>query len=1415
MMSEQKTILPDYLFEVSWEVCNKVGGIYTVISTKAKSISDILNDRYILIGPDILKEAHENNEFIEDTFLFSSWRKQLEKEGLNYKIGRWNIAGSPVTILVDFTSFFSQKDKIFSEFWENNHLDSLHGQWDYIEPALFGYAAARIIQSFYDFFITGQDKIISHFHEWMTGTGVLYLNKRVPQIGTMFTTHATTLGRAVAGNGLPLYSQVENYNVDEIAQRFNIISKQSLEKISAQTSDTFTVVSEITNTECENFLGKKADMITPNGFEDTFVPKGELFQQKRQIARRKLKIIAEAMTNVQVPENALFIANSGRYEFHNKGIDVFIDALAKLNVNQQLNVPIYAFILVPANHAGPRTDLIENIHNCDYQKPIENSFITHFLHQEEYDPILNRIKEKHIQNSVSDKVKVFFVPCYLNGADGIFNLSYYDLLIGFDLTVFPSYYEPWGYTPLESLAFHIPTITTNLSGFGLWIKQYFNETENSVYIVERNDNNYVEVVEQTANAIYQFVSLTDEKRKITSHRAYEISKEILWSNLIQYYLRAFSFALNKSATRYDLYKDKKLPDSLFTENNNNKPAWKKILVRSYLPESLYGLRELSQNLWWSWNIPVQELFESIDPVLWRKSDSNPIILLESLTFEQFNEIENNESFMKKYHDVLEHFKTYIKGTPDKNNNLIAYFSMEFGIHDTLKIYSGGLGILAGDYLKEASDSQKNIVGISLLYRYGYFTQSLSVNGEQIALYQPQKFSHMPVVPVRDENDEWQMISIPFPGRLVHAKIWEVKVGRVSLYLLDTDIDENNADDRTITYQLYGGDNENRLKQEILLGIGGIKLLENLKIQPELYHCNEGHAAFIGLERLRKLIETRHLSFYEALEVVKANTLFTTHTPVPAGHDVFSEDLIRTYLSHYTEKYNISWEAFVGLGRVNEKDANEKFSMSVLACRLSQEVNAVSRIHGRVSRKMFQPIWNNYFPQELHIGYVTNGVHFPTWVAKPWYKLYQKYLNKDFVNNQHNPFYWKDIENIPDEEIWKIKLKLKQDLFVYIRKRLMENIEIRQESPKFVLELIEKFNENALVVGFARRFATYKRANLLFSDLARLSKLVNNPVRPIVFIFAGKAHPADKAGQDLIKMIYEISHKPEFIGKILFLENYDMELASKLVQGVDIWLNTPTRPLEASGTSGEKAIMNGVINCSVLDGWWAEGYVKGAGWALKEERTYKNQAFQDDLDAETLYYLFENEIAPLYYQTTGSNDISPKWISYIKKTIASIVPHFTMQRMINDYFEKYYNKMFKRSNELTANNFENAKAMAAWKFRMLRAWESIEVVKTMVPDSTVKPIRLGENFEAEIVLNLHEIQATEIGVEILFGQKELDEIKEIIFIEKMNPVREEKGNVVYSCTIPTTKVGVFDYSFRIYPKHTLLPHRMDFPIVKWA
>jgi glycogen phosphorylase/synthase len=592
------------------------------------------------------------------------------------------------------------------------------------------------------------------------------------------------------------------------------------------------------------------------------------------------------------------------------------------------------------------------------------------------------------------------------------------------------------------------------------------------------------------------------------------------------------------------------------------------------------------------------------------------------------------------------------------------------------------------------------------------------------------------------------------------------------------------------------------------------LLKALNYEPDLFHCNEGHAAFIGIERLRTFIQQKKFSFTHALEVVRATSLFTTHTPVPAGHDSFHEDLLRTYIPHYAGHLNITWDDFMNLGRAEENNPNEKFSLSILAARLSQEMNGVSKIHGRVTREMFLKLYSGFYPNELHISHVTNGIHVPTWLHDKWRELYSKYLDNDFINNQHDLKKWQNIYEVKDHLIWAIKQELRKELLDYIKDRLEISLTERQEDPRIIFQQITHLNNQTLTFGFARRFATYKRAHLLFTNPDRLAKLVNDPEKPVQFLFAGKAHPQDKAGQDLIKKIIEISKTPEFIGKILFIENYDMELASKMVQGCDVWINTPTRPLEASGTSGEKAVMNGVLNCSVLDGWWAEGYVQGAGWALKEDKTYDNQSIQDKLDAETLYNIIENQIKTLFY-ARNEDDIPHNWVQYMKKNIAEIAPKFTMNRMINDYKNNYYFKMYERSTALQKNNYELAKEIAGWKSKIYRIWDDIEISELIYPDSTLRPLKLGENFETKIILkNTSGLQAEDLGIEILFGQKEHDVVKKIIHQEELQLVEHKKNTMTFSVNIPANRAGVYDFVFRLFPKHPLLPHRQDFNLIRW-
>ena len=1406
---------PDYIFECSWEICNKVGGIYTVLSTKAKSIKSGFSGKYILIGPDVWKETGENPDFLEDKSLLKCWKEKAESEGLKLRAGRWNIAGKPIVVLVDFTPYFSQKNQIFTMFWEKFKLDSISGQWDYIEPALFGYAAAKTIESFYNYFCSANDKIIAHFHEWMTGTGVLYLKENVPQVGTAFTTHATVMGRSIAGNGLPLYKEMNKFDVDKLTDNFGVKAKHSLEKLSANLCDSFMTVSPITAEECSSFLNKKPDIITPNGFEDSFVPDENDFEKKRKVARKKLIQVSEALLNQKVPNNTLFVLNSGRYEFKNKGIDLYLNALGNLNLNKEIKRNIIAFIAVPAGNFGPDNNLLERMEKNDFQNPSSNIYLTHSLIDAEYDPVLDFIRKNNLNNSEDDKVKIIFVPAYLNGEDGVFNLEYYDFLIGFDISVFPSYYEPWGYTPLESIAFHIPSVTTTLAGFGKWVNEKFVQKYNGVEIIKRSDDNDDFVVDAISDRLLSFLNIKGKNLVNVRDEAYSISRTALWKNLISNYWTAYSEALQKVNQRFDLFKNKQLQYNLkiYKPIEQENPLWKKVLVKPNIPEKFSGLHEMSKNLWWSWNYEAIELFQMIDENLWEKLEHNPISLLEELSAKKFEELNNDKVFIEKYNKVLNFFNEYISQKPTETETSIAYFSMEYGLHENLKIYSGGLGVLAGDYLKEASDSNKNITGVGLLYRYGYFRQNLRKDGDQIANYLPQKFTQLPIQAVRDKNNNWIKIELALPGRTIFAKVWLAEVGRVKLYLLDTDIDDNSSPDRFITHQLYGGDNENRFKQELLLGVGGIRMLEKLKLKPMLYHCNEGHAAFIGLERLRAFVQYKKMPFKQAIEIVRASTLYTTHTPVPAGHDTFSEDLLRTYIPHYSDRLNISWKEFMGLGRLNKDNENEDFSMSNLAAHLSQEINGVSRIHGTVSKELFKEHYKGYFPEEIHIGYVTNGVHYSTWTAKDLQVLYENEFGKDFLNDQSNPAHWKNIHNVDDEKIHNIKKGLKNDLIMFLEEKLLNDMTSRQEDPKVILSTISSLKTEALTIGFARRFATYKRAHLIFNNIERLKKIVNGD-KPVRFIFSGKAHPKDVEGRNLIKKIIEISRMPEFIGKIIFLENYNMDIAKRLIQGVDIWLNTPTRPFEASGTSGEKAVMNGVVNFSILDGWWAEGYKENAGWAIKEEKTYADQNFQNKLDAETIYYILENEIIPIYYKK-NKNNFSPEWISYVKNTISEIAPHFTMKRMLNDYYDKFYNKMNIRLSKLKANNYEKAGEIANWKTKLLHSWTNIKVVSLALPDSTKRPLVSGENFKAEITLDLSNLNASEIGVEVLFGQKENDKVEKIIFTKQLVLKEFEKSIAKYVCNFEILKPGVFDYVFRIYPKNELLPHRQDFCLVKWV
>lgn len=846
-------------------------------------------------------------------------------------------------------------------------------------------------------------------------------------------------------------------------------------------------------------------------------------------------------------------------------------------------------------------------------------------------------------------------------------------------------------------------------------------------------------------------------------------------------------------------------------SNTNAPAWRDITVKSDLPSQLKPLEELAKNLWWVWNSEGKSLFRELNPDLWRSTGENPVMLLQQLSFERLQEIIADKELMLRIEKVYASFKEYMKKPMRKDVPSIAYFSMEYGLCNALKIYSGGLGVLAGDYIKEASDSCIDMTAVGFLYRHGYFTQTLSVDGQQIANYEPQNFNQLPIEQVCDENGAPVILEVPYPGRIIYSHIWRVNVGRMKLYLMDTDFDMNSEFDRPITHQLYGGDWENRIKQEYLLGIGGILMLKKLGIKTELYHCNEGHAALLNLQRLVDYVQEEHLDFNVALEIVRASSLYTVHTPVPAGHDYFDEGLFYKYMNEFPAKLGVEWADLMNMGRENP-GSNDRFSMSVFALNTCQEANGVSWLHGEVSKKMFAGIWKGYNWQESHVGYVTNGVHMPTWAASEWKEFYAEKLGKEVFDDQSNPEAWDGIFKVSDEEIWNMRMLLKNKFINFVKKDFKAKWLANQGDPSAVMKIVDKINPNALIIGFARRFATYKRAHLLFTDLDRLAKIVNNEQFPVQFVFSGKAHPADGAGQGLIKRIMEISRMPQFLGKIIFLEDYNMIVAKRLVTGVDIWLNTPTRPLEASGTSGEKAEMNGVLNFSVLDGWWYEGYRfdEKAGWALTDKRTFTDQAQQDKLDAATIYSMLENEIIPLYF-AKNSKGYSPEWIQYIKGSIGHIAPHFTMKRMIDDYIERFYNKEGKRTAELKDKDYAKAREIVAWKERVASAWDGIKVLNVEGYNPALNN-KTGQEYEVKVTIDTNGLNK-DLGLENVIYKQESGEEK-LWDTVQFDVVKEEGNIVTFGLKSQLKDAGVFRYAYRLYPKNEALPHRQDFAYVRW-
>ena len=849
----------------------------------------------------------------------------------------------------------------------------------------------------------------------------------------------------------------------------------------------------------------------------------------------------------------------------------------------------------------------------------------------------------------------------------------------------------------------------------------------------------------------------------------------------------------------------------------------KITVNPQLPKRVGELLDIANNLWWSWNSEFLRLFKEIDSDLWETVGKNPVKFLKLVSQDKLEDIAKDEEFLAKYDEVVNHFNSYMqtketwfsKNYPNNANDLIAYFSAEYGIDEIIPIYSGGLGILSGDHLKSASDLGLPFVAVGLLYKNGYFNQKIDGYGTQKTEYTNIDLDNLPILPVKDENGEDLIIDVDFPDRKLYLKIWKIVVGRISLFLMDSDIDKNIAEDRVVTLRLYGGDQEMRIRQEIVLGMAGIKLLKRLGLNPSVYHMNEGHSAFLTLEVIKDAMEEKQVSFEVAKSMCSAKTVFTTHTPVPAGNDIFPIELMDKYFSNFCPKLGISREDFLRLGMKNSQGIEQGFNMGMLALRIAGKKNGVSKLHGAVSRRLFSDVWPNIAPDESPIEYVTNGIHTCSWLAPSMKKLFNQYLKPYWQDNIQDDETWNDIKNIPNKELWDTHTDRKKKLFALVKNNITTRLKSSGYNYEEINEIVSKLNPNALTIGFARRFATYKRATLIFRDLERLTQLLNNPERPVQLIFAGKAHPADKEGQDLIKYIHEVSMKPQFKGKIFLLENYNIAMSRYLISGVDVWLNNPRRPMEASGTSGQKASVNGVINFSVLDGWWAEGYNQKNGWTIGDNTEYQSYEEQDIADSESLYNTLENKIIPLYYENKKEDGVSDKWMEMFKNSIISTGGKYSTSRMVIDYTRDYYMELA----NLSKNHYQNLDEVidfTNWKKNLYASWKDIKITQNNNLDNIT--IDAGNQIEVHCIVNLPEnIDCNSIRTEVYYGKILENGIMEQIQTVPMNLIEQDDENRTYkySAKIELKTGGNYGYTFRVMPQTNMMLDTANLDLIQWV
>ncbi len=1417
-----------HLFEVSWEVCNKVGGIYEVVASKAQQAMRAFDGEYFLIGPD----TKHNTEFTEtDEPCWDAIRYPLKDKDLRCRFGRWEIPGRPRAILVDFNGRHDS-NQLLRQLWERFGVDSLSGSWDYIEPVAFSYTCGEVIATIHQV-LSAREKIhgIAHFHEWMCGAGILALKTLAPSMGTVFTTHATVLGRAMCGNGVDIYARMSEISPSQEASRYNVVAKCSMEAVSAREADIFTTVSGITAEEARYFLGRTPDIVTTNGLDLSAIHDFSMDRETATKNRASLMTPVSRLLRREMPENTRILVCSGRYEYHNKGVDLFLDALAKAKENlKDSDRKVLALMLMMGGHTGPNPAAVNGDPSvtADASMPEAGFLTSHHVHGAGNDPILSACRRLGLNNTADDPVQVVFVPAMLDGKDGFLDMPYFDVLSSCDLGVFPSWYEPWGYTPHEAAAYGVPTITTDLAGFGLWVRQLEKQTgpQPGIGVIARKGVDYDEVVADLAEVMVNYITCSDEELDQRRRTVRAASAYADWKEFFQLYMQAYRGANEKAHARRHASAHKNKLTKELAMRPSSIPFLRTLNAVSELPAELGRLRDIASNIWWCWQPEAMEMFESMSPELWEACGHNPIYMVENTPAARLTELASKKAFVSRVKALAKKFDTYMAqehlsdvledGTVTVDmDRPVAYFSTEFGMHESLQLYSGGLGVLSGDHMKSSSDERLPLIGVGLFYLNGYFQQTVDQKGHQNPVYPENHPSSLPLTPIMDEKGEPLTIGVPLGNRTLYARIWKVQVGICPLYLMDTNVPGNTDDDRRVTARLYEADRDVRMRQEILLGMGGVKMLRALGITPSVWHMNEGHSAFLVLERLRQHMKGDDLTLEEAKTLVRSSCVFTTHTPVDAGNERFSVDLMSRYFPEFAKKLGLEWNDFLKLGRQEGGDPNT-FDMTVLALTMSSQANGVSAMHGMVSRRMWHKIWKGFAEAELPIGHVTNGVHTASYVGPAFRPMLDKYVGENWLDLHPEDPAWEKVKNIPDDEFWAARRSQKQTLIDALRERLPLCSAYSDISGDAREEWLSGLNQDALIIGFARRFAPYKRATMLFADPDRLARLLNDPKRPTVLIMAGKAHPADTKGIELIEDVVRWSRDPRFFGKIFFVENYNLEVSRWLSRGCDVWLNNPRRPHEASGTSGEKVPVNGGINLSISDGWWVEGDNGENGWTIGPKATYATlSAVQNDYeDAESLYQLLENKVVPLFFKR-GKDALPHGWITVAKNSLQSLTAQYGCRRMVRDYMNQIYVPAARRGLAMGADHQAKARKLTEWQKTIPGRFNTCAIKNIEVSGLEGDTVYCGKPFHVTLQLSLGDMKREELRVQMLLGVTDGVNFTEQPEIIDLAFASENDGILTYEASCTAKANGLHAYGLRVVPVADPMDHVIRAGLVHWA